>query len=75
MKLTKEAQRVWDKFKAEGLSDDEIFDRVPVWPHEYESDEERLEDIRILNEHREKERAKRTPEEQKELDEFIKSLK
>lgn len=75
MKLTKDAQRVWDKLKADGKTDEEIFEQIPVWPHEYESEEEKQETIRLLNEHRERERAKRTPEEQKELEEFVEKLR
>jgi hypothetical protein len=74
MKLTKDAQRVWDKLKADGKSDEEIFEQIPVWPHEYESEEEEKETLRLLNEHRERERAKRNPEEQKELDDLMKKL-
>jgi len=75
MKLTKEGQRVWDKLKAEGLTDEEIFERVPIFPHEYESEEEREEDRKLLAQHIAAARAKRTPEEQNEIDEFVKQLK
>lgn len=71
MKLTKEAQQVWDKLKAEGKTEEEILEAIPVWPYEYESEEERQQDVRALNEARQRERAKRTPEQQKELDEFV----
>lgn len=68
MRLTKEAQRVWDKFKREGLTDEEIFDRVPVWPHEYESEEERKEVEEEFRKHRESSQAKMTQEDRDECE-------
>lgn len=75
MKLTKEAQRVVDKLRAEGVSDDEINERFPILPHEYESEEEKLESEAAFQKVRAEAIAKRTPEEQREIDEFVKKLR
>lgn len=75
MRLTKEAQKVVDKLKAEGYTEDEINERFPVLPHEYESEEEKKEDEEVMRKIIAEQRAKRTPEEQKELDDFVKTLK
>jgi hypothetical protein len=74
MKLRKDGQRVYDKLKKEGFSDEDIADGY-VFPMEYESEEERKQDEEAMAKYLAESRAKRTPEEQKELDEFVKKLR
>lgn len=74
MKLTKEGQRVWNKLKKKGYSDQEIAESY-IFPMEYESEEEKKEDEEVMRKIIAEQRAKRTPEEQKELDDFVKTLK
>ena len=68
MKLTKDAQRVWDQFKREGLTDEEIFERVPVWPHEYESEEEKKEVEEEFRKFREASQAKMSQEDRDKIE-------
>jgi hypothetical protein len=51
MKLTKEGQKAYDKMKKNGLTDEEIAESC-ILPMEYESEEEKIESVRLLNEAR-----------------------